>query len=218
MVPGRKSCSASSHCRRHWHPHHIPPWRRRCRTIAPASRLCLCALQSLSVGIIVVRTLPHRRSSLELPGVPMCAYCLSSQRFILLYRRFDHPRGCFVHYLAVTSFLPWRILLLPASFCSRRILCSQVRVPVADALPPWVMRGFPPVGTLLPVFLGGCFAASVALVSADILTPSSCPCGGCFAITGFEGLPSGGYFATSVGGCPCRLLAWMLCHHRLASL
>jgi hypothetical protein len=74
------------------------------------------------------------------------------------------------------------------------------------------------VDTLLSVFPGRYFAASVALVSMDTLPPKSCPYGGCFAVMGFAGLLSGGYSATGVSGCSCRLLGWMLCHHGLASL
>lgn len=41
--------------------------------------------------------------------------------------------------------------LLPVSLWFWRMLCRQDRVAMADTLPPWVLRGSPPVDTLLPV-------------------------------------------------------------------
>lgn len=84
--------------------------------------------------------------------------------------------------------------LLPASLWSMRILCRISS------------DGYLAVDGLFP---SRYFAASVALVWADALPPRSCRYGGYFAAMGFAGLPSGGYFATSVvdgrvvslGGC-----------------
>jgi hypothetical protein len=57
--------------------------------------------------------------------------------------------------------------LMLASLWSQWILCRQNHVPMADALPSWVLRGSSPVDTLLPVLvvarvvsLGGCFATT----------------------------------------------------------
>lgn len=192
LVPGRKPCSASGRCRRRWClRRHVPPWRRGL---------------SLSAACRVA----HPRWGP--PAVPACVLtvCLRNgwyYRFVVWsFRRMLCRRrsACVADVLPLPLLLRWILgrrwcssladTLLPASLWSMRILCRISS------------DGYLAVDGLFP---SRYFAASVALVWADALPPRSCRYGGYFAAMGFAGLPSGGYFATSVvdgrvvslGGC-----------------